>query len=163
MYPLRSRRSKCRWIAQPLLLCLWRYSQHHRKDGESFVTNENQLFRSGCTQVLKAQVPGIMIFPRGLVSIKGKGNMETFFVDQVAGKTAQSPILHEGWWYYCHQESEADSELKDQEPISSVDPTTNWGEVLYRVFFSIQWYLDVKKLTLTLTCIKQLLYESYSM
>jgi len=47
-------------------------------------------------QVLKAQVPGIMIFPRGLVSIKGKGNMETFFVDQVAGKTAQSPILHEG-------------------------------------------------------------------
>jgi class 3 adenylate cyclase len=31
-------------------------------------------------QVLKAQVPGIMLFPRGLVSIKGKGKMETFFV-----------------------------------------------------------------------------------
>jgi hypothetical protein len=31
-------------------------------------------------QVLKAQVLGIMLFPRGLVSIKGKGKMETFFV-----------------------------------------------------------------------------------
>ena len=32
------------------------------------------------TQVLKAQVPGITLIPRGLVSMKGKGKMETFFV-----------------------------------------------------------------------------------
>ena len=51
-------------------------------------------------QVLKQQVPGIHLQPRGMTPIKGKGLMETFFVDDEKYEVRKLPFPSSNEWQY---------------------------------------------------------------